>query len=815
MGTTPAVLDVRAALRSRLAQVGAVFVGTLIACACGSSTTTVTSPSTIQRCGVTIGATDATIPAAGGNGRVTVTTARECAWTAATEVGWLSIVGPNSGQGDGAIDFRVSANSDPVMRRGGIVLNDQRAEITQSAGACSMQLRQPSASFPQSGGTGAVEVVASSQLCTWTAVAEADWITITSSANGTGTASVTFTVGPTSGPPRTASIRIGEQRFSITQSEGCSYSISPQAFTTGAAGGSGTIAISTSSACPWTTLSNAPWINVTQGASGMGPGSVAFTVEPTSGPSRTGTLVAAGHAFVVSQSTGCSFDVSPLTQSAPAAGGNLVVQVAAAPGCGWTATSSVSWIAVVGSAAGSGSGTVTLQVAASTAGARNGTVTVADKTVTISQASGCTFAINPQSQTVPSAGGTGSVNVTAPQGCGWNASSQADWITITTGSTGSGNGTVQFSVAATTGSGRSGTLVIAGHTFTVTQAESCTITLAPDSVRVPEAGGPSTFNVQTGASCAWTAASQASWITITSGDRGTGTQAVQLSVASHSGERRTGTVAVTGPAGVPPVNFTVVQESGCTVTLAAQSVVVPASGGPGSVDVASDSTCEWNVRTEDTWISVTSGPRGSGSAAVTFQVTPNMGAARSGVIKIGPRNFTVNQESGCTFSIAPTSQGMPASGGETNVTVTGQPGCGWSASTATPWISILSGASGTGGGVVQMSIAANVDAARSGTVTIAGLTFTVNQASGCTYTVSPSAIPAAAGGGPGTFNVATSGPGCGWTAVPDVPWISITGSATGTGGGAVNFTVQPNPGAARSGTINVQGQIVTISQGGM
>ena len=38
---------------------------------------------------------------------------------------------------------------------------------------------------------------------------------------------------------------------------------------------------------------------------------------------------------------------------------------------------------------------------------------------------------------------------------------------------------------------------------------------------------------------------------------------------------------------------------------------------------------------------------------------------------------------------------------------------------------------------------------------------------------------------------------------------------TGTGAGAVNFTVQANPGAARTGTITVQGQVVTVSQAGM
>jgi hypothetical protein len=47
--------------------------------------------------------------------------------------------------------------------------------------------------------------------------------------------------------------------------------------------------------------------------------------------------------------------------------------------------------------------------------------------------------------------------------------SKASWITVTTGSSGSGSGTVTFSVAANTGGDRTGTLTIAGRTFTVTE----------------------------------------------------------------------------------------------------------------------------------------------------------------------------------------------------------------------------------------------------------------------------------------------------------------------------------------------------------
>lgn len=83
----------------------------------------------------------------------------------------------------------------------------------------------------------------------------------------------------------------------------------------------------------------------------------------------------------------------------------------------------------------------------------------------------CTYSIAPTSATFPQTGGTGTVNVTAPPGCGWTAHSLVSWTTITAGRNGTGNGTVTYSVAPYGGSAnsRTGKLKIAGQTLTVTQ----------------------------------------------------------------------------------------------------------------------------------------------------------------------------------------------------------------------------------------------------------------------------------------------------------------------------------------------------------
>jgi WD40 repeat protein len=90
--------------------------------------------------------------------------------------------------------------------------------------------------------------------------------------------------------------------------------------------------------------------------------------------------------------------------------------------------------------------------------------------------SSCTFNLDAQSAVFDCEGGTGSIHVTAAAGCAWTAVSSAPWITITSGASGTGNGTVSYSVAnngcqATAGSNitQSGVMLVAEQNFNVTQ----------------------------------------------------------------------------------------------------------------------------------------------------------------------------------------------------------------------------------------------------------------------------------------------------------------------------------------------------------
>ena len=105
----------------------------------------------------------------------------------------------------------------------------------------------------------------------------------------------------------------------------------------------------------------------------------------------------------------------------------------------------------------------------------------------------CIAALNPSSIGVGVAGGSGTIPVTATAGCQWAAASNAAWITITSGASGSGNGAAAYSVAANTGDERNGTITVAGQTLLVTQGGIYPIisTLAGGSMPVTPALGTS------------------------------------------------------------------------------------------------------------------------------------------------------------------------------------------------------------------------------------------------------------------------------------------------------------------------------------
>ena len=115
-----------------------------------------------------------------------------------------------------------------------------------------------------------------------------------------------------------------------------------------------------------------------------------------------------------------------------------------------------------------GHGQVSYSVSANTGPQRTATLTIAGQGFTLTQASGCspTISVAPSPLSFAQGGGPGSSSVAAVTGCTWTATSTQSFLTIAAppGGNGSGNGSVNYSVAANTGPAqRTATLTIAGQ----------------------------------------------------------------------------------------------------------------------------------------------------------------------------------------------------------------------------------------------------------------------------------------------------------------------------------------------------------------
>jgi hypothetical protein len=359
-------------------------------------------------------------------------------------------------------------------------------------------------------------------------------------------------------------------------------------------------------------------------------------------------------------------------------------------------------------------------------------MTIAGQTFTVSQSGSttCTFAISPSSQNYYASGGAGSVAVTASLStCNWTAvSNNPEIITITSGFSGTGNGTVTYSVATNNTNGNViGTLTIAGQTFTVNQAgPGCTYSISPTNASFQSSGGTGSVSVNNFGGCPWVAVSNASWITITSGASGAGAGTVNYSVGSNSSTSlRSGTMTI------GQQTFTVNQQgvgSGCTFTLTPPAQNFIKDGGTASVTVATQAGCNWTALPSNSWITITSGAAGTGNGSVGYSVAANTGPQRSGSINIGGQTLSITQDSGCVFTINPTSASFTTSGGAGSFSITtNDQSCGWLAVTSFGWITINAPASGLGNGTVNYTVAANTGGARTGSIAVAGQTFTINQ----------------------------------------------------------------------------------------
>ena len=543
-----------------------------------------------------------------------------------------------------------------------------------------------------------------------------------------------------------------------------------------------------------------------------------------------GTLTIADQAVTVTQDgVPCLYSVSPTTVSAQPGGDTVTFTVSRTQGggCSWTAVSNTAWLAVLSGASGStDSGTVTVSVAANGYNARDGSLTIAGNTVKVTQpAVSCAHTVTPTNASVPASGGTVTFTLSIPQGptCVWHVTTNANWLTNTSPgpptSAGTGPAAVTFSVAPNTGAARFGTMSIAGDQVSVTQdgdaPASCAYTVSPTTASIPAGGGGVTLTVTNtqGSNCTWTAGSNNGFLLITNG-QGTGSGTITVSALANADAARSGSVTIAGQ------TVTITQDSNCSFSVSPTSTSIPTSGGNAPITVLVGAGCSWTSSSNATFLTFSGVASGTGNGSVLVSASGNdTSTSRSGTVAVAGQTITVTQPAvACAFTVSPTVATVAASGGGTQFAVTNQQGsgCSWTAVSNAGFLSVTGGGSGTGPGDVSVSAAANTEAARSGTLTITGQTVTVNQdaagSTACAYTVSPTTQNMSSDGG-STFLTVTNAQGtdCTFTAVSNTGFLTVS-AVTST---SVTVAVAANTGVARSGTLTIADQAVTVTQDGV
>ena len=359
----------------------------------------------------------------------------------------------------------------------------------------------------------------------------------------------------------------------------------------------------------------------------------------------------------------------------------------------------------------------------------------------------CSYTIAPSNRSFGSDGGTADVTVTTAANCSWTTTGVPDWISVTAGATGNGPGTVAYSVAANAAAtARNATLTIGGQAHAVAQdarlPAACSYTISPESAAYSKDAATGTLAISAPASCNWSAVSNSSWLTVTTGAQGSGPGTISYGVARNlETAERSGTIVVAG-------RTFIVRQSGdggaCTYAVTPVTFQPCMPGGTLTATITTQASCSWTAASDAPWLDVASSGSGNGTAVISMRYSDNYDAPRSGIVMVRWPTPTAGQnlhvaQAGCVYAVSRSAISMAAGGGAATFDVIqqSQPNtcggatqdrCVWTAQSDVPWITITSSMPRMGDSPVSFAVTAN-DAAspRVGRITVRDKVVVVTQ----------------------------------------------------------------------------------------
>lgn len=323
-----------------------------------------------------------------------VSAARDCTWTVASEVAWIT-VNPASGQGNGTIAVKVGANDQGRARSSAVAVNDARVTVNQEAAPCRFELSEPVMHVTFEGGRAAVNL-STMDGCEWRSSGAEEWVRLLTP-SGTGGGAVELDVSRNEGPERSTSFSIGGATLIVVQGgrssgpggggspSACSPSLDPDRATVRSTADHGSFRVVIGSGCSWTASADASWISL-QRSDGSGPDTVTYQVSTNTSTAneRTGSITVAGRSHRVTQQA-CSLSMEGGLPNLSYTSGSYDFRVNTDANCTWFANSDSDWLVLIRNG-GTGSGLVTYRVTENvTNRGRVGTITIAGQRKVVTQ----------------------------------------------------------------------------------------------------------------------------------------------------------------------------------------------------------------------------------------------------------------------------------------------------------------------------------------------------------------------------------------------------------------------------------------------
>jgi hypothetical protein len=185
----------------------------------------------------------------------------------------------------------------------GVIFDGASAVCTATFVPCSIVLTPGSATGTSGGGFGSLAISTNGPSCEWSGVTSAPWLRVLGDGSGTGSGTLGYTYDPRGqfSQPRSATIAVNNQTFTLTQSGIMPvFTVTPLQVVVGPGNVSTSVQVSANTPdAIWTAWPTTSWIYV-PGSGPVGAATMTIARNPTATP-RTGSLLIGGHTVTISQ----------------------------------------------------------------------------------------------------------------------------------------------------------------------------------------------------------------------------------------------------------------------------------------------------------------------------------------------------------------------------------------------------------------------------------------------------------------------------------------------------------------------------------